>query len=320
MNRIRCDWVARPKLHFGMRARSIERISRLTTPGHPTTVSACLLSRIEIRRVLRCPVIPSTKEFDYLSKDGNAMRRYFSSFFVLAIVIAGCTGIVWFSATAYRRWELRKCNESIRNAMRIANGLLGYWERHNCLPPAYVLGRDGKPSHSWRVLLLPYIGEKALYDQYDFTEPWDGPHNRRLWDKMPQVYGSPYSADRSGLNTNYVAVIGPETVWRGDKSVSWADFPNSTANTIALIEVANSGINWMEPRDESFSELFSGMKRDAKARLRSGQPDGANIFIMASGSLRFGRLTLDELKELLTVRGGDVSAFDRRSNDVSPEE
>ena len=34
--------------------------------------------------------------------------------------------------------------------------------------------------HSWRVLLLPYLDRSDLYKAYDFTEPWDGPNNRKL--------------------------------------------------------------------------------------------------------------------------------------------
>ncbi len=36
--------------------------------------------------------------------------------------------------------------------------------------------------------ILPYIEQKELYKAYNFDEPWDGPNNRKLIDKMPAIY------------------------------------------------------------------------------------------------------------------------------------
>src|SRR5262245_51620214 len=43
------------------------------------------------------------------------------------------------------------------------------------LPPAYITDENGRPMHSWRVLILQYLGDdaRALYDKYDFDEPWN---------------------------------------------------------------------------------------------------------------------------------------------------
>lgn len=42
---------------------------------------------------------------------------------------------------------------------------------HGHFPPPTVLGPDGKTPHSWRVAILPYLDQKALYDEYRFDEP-----------------------------------------------------------------------------------------------------------------------------------------------------
>src|SRR4051794_10739862 len=57
------------------------------------------------------------------------------------------------------------------------------------LPPARVYDKDGRPLYSWRVLILPYLGEKKLYEEFRLDEPWDGPHNKKLLAKMPEVFG-----------------------------------------------------------------------------------------------------------------------------------
>ena len=38
---------------------------------------------------------------------------------------------------------------------------------------------------SWRVLLLPYLEEKTLYEQFHLDEPWDSPNNKKLIERMP---------------------------------------------------------------------------------------------------------------------------------------
>jgi hypothetical protein len=47
-------------------------------------------------------------------------------------------------------------------------------------PPAYIADANGKPMHSWRVLILPYLEENELFEKYDFTQPWNSEANLRL--------------------------------------------------------------------------------------------------------------------------------------------
>src|SRR4051812_12184722 len=80
---------------------------------------------------------------------------------------------------------------------QLALGLAAYHNDHGCFPPPYIADVDGKPMHSWRTLILPYIDNKALYDAYNFNQPWDGPDNRRIADvriacyRCPQFLGGP---------------------------------------------------------------------------------------------------------------------------------
>ncbi|HZW34640.1 MAG TPA: DUF1559 domain-containing protein [Isosphaeraceae bacterium] len=45
---------------------------------------------------------------------------------------------------------------------------------------SYIADATGKPMHGWRVLILPFLEQSAVYNQYDFSEPWDGPNNPRM--------------------------------------------------------------------------------------------------------------------------------------------
>ena len=47
---------------------------------------------------------------------------------------------------------------------------------------------DGRRLYSWRVLILPYLEQKGLYDLFDRTAAWDSPHNRELLARRPSVY------------------------------------------------------------------------------------------------------------------------------------
>ena len=81
-------------------------------------------------------------------------------------------------------------------------------------------GPDGRPWHSWRILILPYIEAEGLFEEYGFSEPWDGPNNRQLAGRMPRLYAFHGDERPGNTTTNYLAVIGPETAWPGASTVS----------------------------------------------------------------------------------------------------
>lgn len=142
----------------------------------------------------------------------------------------------------------------LNNLKQIAAAIHEYEIKNGSFPPAYVAGPDGKPWHSWRVLILPYLDRKDLFDAYNFKEPWNGPNNSKLMPKMPGVFHCP--SDASGkATTNYLAVVGPETVWPGGKSISKFDIFGRSSQTILLVERADSDVNWMEPRNLSFKQV-----------------------------------------------------------------
>ena len=77
------------------------------------------------------------------------------------------------------------------NLKQIGLALHNYHDRYQSFPPAFVADENGKPMHSWRVLLLPYLDQADLYARYNFNEPWNGPNNLKLGDEIPEVYGCP---------------------------------------------------------------------------------------------------------------------------------
>src|SRR5262245_10301930 len=94
-------------------------------------------------------------------------------------------GIAVFLFTAVRNARESAVETACRGTIyKPLLGLLMYHQVHGHLPPAYIVGPDGKPWHSWRVLILPYVFDREIYDRYHFDEPWNGPHNRLLADQI----------------------------------------------------------------------------------------------------------------------------------------
>ena len=77
------------------------------------------------------------------------------------------------------------------NLKQIGRGMHIYHEVNGRLPPAAITDKDGKPLLSWRVAILPYVEQQALYNKFKLDEPWDSPHNKALIEEMPAVYACP---------------------------------------------------------------------------------------------------------------------------------
>lgn len=186
--------------------------------------------------------------------------------------------------------SLRIAVEHAREAARFATcqcplgqihvALSNYHNVYGCYPPAYVCDKKGKPMHSWRVLLLPFLEGQAVYSQYDFSEPWDGPNNGRLAASLPPWIRSLYQCPSAGLEgtplTSYVAVVGPSTLWPGEECTKCTGNTGPGLDKIAVVEIANSDIHWMEPRDLTIEQATAGIEPKSGLGISSHHPKGVN--------------------------------------------
>ena len=139
--------------------------------------------------------------------------------------------------------------QSMRNLKQIGLAMLSYHDAHKCFPPAYTVDKQGKPLLSWRVLILPYLGDSALYNQFHLDEPWDSPRNRKLAETIIAVYTSPLSRLRNS-KTNYLLPIGPGTVFGGKEPMKLSDIKDGTEHTILAVEVDDQhAVIWSKPDD-----------------------------------------------------------------------
>jgi hypothetical protein len=99
---------------------------------------------------------------------------------------------------AVSRQRLEKVAEAVRSG------------GHPVLPPMYYARSTNALGLSWRVGLLPLIGESDLHGQFKLDEPWDSEHNKKLIDKMPEVLKSPRGDAPAGHTFYRVFVTRPE--------------------------------------------------------------------------------------------------------------
>jgi hypothetical protein len=135
----------------------------------------------------------------------------------------------------------------------LAAALDRYHEKNGSYPPQAMYDGEGRPVLSWRVALLPYLGEENLYNEFKLDEPWDSLHNKRLLKKLPRALQPIEYRRRSGgrLKTTTQVFSGEKTVFDGKKGVRKADVDKQTILLAYL--PAEASVYWTKPADITFA-------------------------------------------------------------------
>ncbi|MFN0055995.1 MAG: DUF1559 domain-containing protein [Planctomycetales bacterium] len=197
-----------------------------------------------------------------------------------------------------------------QNLHQIGLALFEYHDDYGSFPPAYVADEHGQLSHSWRVLILPYLGQEELYNAYRLDESWDSPHNQSIAAKGAEYYRCPSDGQLTGSPatqmTSYVAVIGAETAWPGSQTTTQADFTDGMASTLLIVETSDSGIHWMEPRDLHFDRLPGKINPQPGPGISSRHVGGAYALRGDGAAWFFSEsLSAKSIRALLTIGGGE---------------
>jgi hypothetical protein len=195
---------------------------------------------------------------------------------------------------------------SVNNLKQLTLAMHEYHDRNKEFPTAAYYDKDGKAILSWRVALLPYLGdkEKELYQQFQLEEAWDSAHNKKLLEKMPSVFAPVRNAPKEKGLTYYQVFTGKGAAFEGKQGRRIAEFTDGTSNTILIVE-GKDAVPWTKPADLPF---------DAKKPL----PKLGGLFkngfhaAMADGSVRYVRRTISEqtLRSAITRDGGEVLGSD----------
>jgi prepilin-type processing-associated H-X9-DG protein len=193
--------------------------------------------------------------------------------------------------------------KSANNLKLMGLAMHKYHDTFQFFPPAAIFDRkDGKPLLSWRVLILPFIEQDQLFNQFHLDEPWDSDHNKPLLSRMPKIYAYPGDDPTSGL-TPYQVFVGPMTIFEGKEGHGIIEITDGSSNTILVAE-AETPVPWTKPEDLPFDPnkplpRLGGRHRSTFNALFA---DGS-VHVISTG------MSDGTLRALITRNGGEVVAF-----------
>ncbi|HYV36324.1 MAG TPA: TIGR03067 domain-containing protein [Gemmataceae bacterium] len=207
-------------------------------------------------------------------------------------------------------------SKSRSNLKQIGMGMHSHHDKVGFLPRhALYGGKDDKtPLLSWRVAILPYIEEEALYKQFKLDEAWDSVHNKKLIAKMPKIY-EPVGNGKKGEGLTYYQVFtGKNTPFDAANRMKYQLFTDGTSNT-GLVFEAKEPVVWTKPEDLVLP------KTGEKWPELGGMLDGGMYVLFCDGSLHWTRTDIDEkaLRALISPSGDDFYAnkdLEPRDNDA----
>ena len=176
--------------------------------------------------------------------------------------------------------------------------------------PSDICDRQGRPLLSWRVAILPFLSEAALYEQFHLDEPWDSPHNLSLLSRIPDPYSCPSSTlSPDAGKTVYVGVKGPgyflDTAEPPDER-SVREFTDGLSRTVMVAEMPQSlAVEWTRP---------DPVMPDPETWLDEPMHHYGGLFggLMADGSVQFlaSNISPEILRALFTIGGGEDVEID----------
>jgi len=218
---------------------------------------------------------------------------------VIGVLVALLLPAVQAAREAARRMQ------SANNLKQIVLAMHNFHDSYKVLPPRANFAADGTPLLSWRVHLLPFLEQEALYKEFRLTEPWDSPHNRTLIERMPSVYRNP-SAKPSNSHASYLVPAGKGSIFEGKEGTAFASVTDGTANTIMVLEVnEDASVIWTKPDDF----VYDASK--PMVGLGTAHPGGFQVSL-ADGSVRFIASAIDPavfLRLLMMADGQAVGGF-----------
>jgi hypothetical protein len=214
----------------------------------------------------------------------------------------------WVGPLVRRAIQAAARAESGDRLSQLVRAMHGYADSHQRRFPAVAsFDKAGKPLLSWRVHLLPALGEEKLYEEFHLDEPWNSEHNKKLIARMPAVFRGPSRRLNEQGKTVYLAPVGERVAFTGTATGRRLpqDFPDGTSNTILFVEAdAAHAVEWTKPED-----LKIDPDKPATGLARQG---GRFLVVLADGFARPVKDTVrkETLWAAFTPSGGEVLGDD----------
>lgn len=218
--------------------------------------------------------------------------------------------------------------KSTNNLKQIILALHSFESANGFFPPAVIYGPDGRPWHSWRTLILPYLQQVDLYIKYDFSQPWDAPDNKAVVETVVDVFKDPIYGNSNEAVTHYGVIVGrdaaflPDGAEVADKKKPLAnmakgarkivDFTDGTSNSIMVAPLAGERkVPWAKPEDIRFDQIFPASGKSGGLSMPYELYDGkvhTGPVAFADGTVRPLTSDMDRklLQSLITPNGGEI--------------
>lgn len=241
------------------------------------------------------------QSFQNQNRDENSpfekKRRGFTLLEVIVVFVILVVGIALLLPATRNAGPAARRSSCKNNLKQIGLALHKYHDQYRTFPPAFTVDADGKPLHSWRTLILPFVEQQSLYDSIDLSKPWDDPANAEAYSTFVRVYDCP-SSPHPENHTTYLAVVSPNSFFRPTEPRKLSDSTGHNT-TIAVIEVpVRDAVHWMSPHDAD-EQMVLGFGPDSELP----HEDGTHA-LYVDGSVQWvsSELSLNERRAMIQVK------------------
>lgn len=174
---------------------------------------------------------------------------------------------------------------------------------------------------------MPFLTYANSYSGYSFREPWNSSGNQKLGPKLANItdYACPAHSQSSEM-TNYVAVVGENTLWRQPEdpkayecltvgedvyAVRWplpqgVKPPRDSGKKVIVVELVDSDIPWMEPRDVTLDEFIESIKNDPEGKFYNKHVNGIRAIDISGSVVVIDPYDdIEKIKNMFVVTGAE---------------
>ncbi len=196
--------------------------------------------------------------------------------------------------------------DEMNRLRQLALAMHNYHDAYRHLPNPDGRSEKNPAGLSWRVHVLPFLGEMELWKQFKLDEPWDSQHNLPLIKQMPAIYQSPLATARAANQqdkTTYQVPYAKEALFApGEDGPSLMKITDGTSNTIMIVAtLPEDAVIWTQPDDwkVNLDDPFKG--------LNDGKGESV-VAAFADASIRIIPVKIEPevLRALITKAGGEV--------------
>lgn len=122
----------------------------------------------------------------------------------------------------------------------VAKAARAYEQQYGRLPQV-LYAEDGTPLHSWRALILPFLGEEKLAASYRLEEAWNSPHNLQLSQYRPWHYQVYYPGEKAHATATSLHILRD-----ADDRLHVIEHEAAIDNWLKPVESASSEVGWRD--------------------------------------------------------------------------